>query len=512
MRSKRVVEGTTLGVGVLVLAAILGMVNYLGGKYYRRFDWTSTRLYTLSEKTLGVLAGLDRDVEVTLFMRPNDPLYDPVRELLERYQSANSKFHARTVDPDRNLLEAQRLAARGVSSPNVVVFEAGDERRVIEPTDLADYDYSRMQYGEQPRMTGLKAEQRFTSAILELVENRKPKILFTAGHGEATFDDATGRGLGQARALLGRDNFTLDSWSTLGKTAVPEATDLVVIAGPTSAFTLPELAMIGGYLESGGRLLVLLDPVLPAEGASAAPAPDAALTHWLESYGVEVGNDVVVDPTNPLPLFGAETIYSTIYGVHPATKALQEAAVPVILSLSRSVRRSATPAGEREMVELVNTSPEGWAETDLAHLQQVARDERDVAGPVALAVAVSDSATEEMAAATPSASTSSTGPESATSPANSSPVRRGFRLVVFGDSDWARDAQLGNAGNATLFADTFNWLVERPQLLGIAAKAPESSRLNLSLGELRTVFAVVLGGMPLAAIVAGVWTYLRRRR
>ena len=85
--------------------------------------------------------------------------------------------------------------------------------------------------------------------------------------------------------------------------------------------------------------------------------------------------------------------------------------------------------------------------------------------------------------------------------------------MVFGDSDWARDAQLAaDAGNATLFADTFNWLVERPQLLGIAAKTPESSRLNLSLGELRTVLAVVLGGMPLAAIVAGVWTYLRRRR
>ena len=505
MRSKRVVEGTTLGVGVLVLAAILGMVNYLGGKYYRRFDWTSTRLYTLSEKTLGVLAGLDRDVEVTLFMRPNEPLYDPVRELLERYQSANSKFHARTVDPDRNLLEAQRLAARGVNNPNVVVFEAGDERRVIEPTDLADYDYSRMQYGEQPRMTGLKAEQRFTTAILELVEKRKPKILFTEGHGEATFDDPSGRGLGLARTLLGRDNFTLESWSTLGKTAIPEATDLVVIAGPTFPFTLPELAMIGSYLEGGGRLLVLLDPILSA--AADAPAPDAALTRWLEGYGLEIGDDVVVDPPNSLPLYGAGSFYSGIYGVHPATKALQEADVAVILSLTRSVRRSAEPAGEREIVELLNTSPEGWAETDLANLQQVARDERDVAGPVALAVAISDPLAGEQAPPT--------GAESAAPPAKEppSPARRGFRLVVFGDSDWARDAQIAaDAGNATLFADTFNWLVERPLLLGIAAKTPESSRLNLSLGELRTVWAVVLGGMPLAAIVAGVWTYLRRRR
>ena len=216
-----------------------------------------------------MLAGLDRDVEVTLFMRPNEPLYDPVRELLERYQSATSQFHARTVDPDRNLLEAQRLAARGVSNPNVVVFEAGDERRVIEPTDLADYDYSRMQYGEQPRMTGFKAEQRFTSAILELVE--KPQAedpLHRPATARPPSTIASGRGLAQARTLLGRDNFTLESWSTLGKTAVPEATDLVVIAGPTLPFTLPELAMIGSYLEGGGRLLVLLDPILSASGAT----------------------------------------------------------------------------------------------------------------------------------------------------------------------------------------------------------------------------------------------------
>lgn len=486
MRSRRVVEGTTLGVGVLILAAILGMANYLGGKYYRRFDWTSTRLYTLSDKTLGVLAGLERDIEVTLFMRPTEALYEPLRELLERYQSANPRVRSRTVDPDRNLLEAQRLAERGVASPNVVVFEAGAERRVIEPTDLADFDYSGLQYGEAPRLTGLKAEQRFTSAVLELVENRKPAILFTSGHGEATFDDQSGRGLAQARALLGRDNFALDSWSTLGKNAVPEATDLVVIAAPQSPFTLPELAVLGNYLESGGRLLVLLDPLLPA----ATPATDTALTTWLEGYGMEIGDDVVVDPSNPLPVYGAETIFSSVYGVHPATKALQEAAVPVILSLGRSVRRSEAPAGDREIVELVSTSAEGWGETDLANLQRVARDERDIPGPVALAVAISEPVVA----------------------ADDGTAARGFRLVVYGDSDWARDAQLPNAGNATLFADTFNWLVERPQMLGIAAKTPEASRLNLSVGELRTLFAVVLGGMPLAAIVAGVWTYLRRRR
>ena len=146
-RNLRATERTTLAAGVLVLLGLLGMVNYLSAKYYRRFDWTSAKLYTLSEKTLGVLGTVSKDLEVTLFMRPTEPLFEPMRELLERYQAASPRLHSRTVDPERNLLEAERLSDRGVSSPNVVVFEAGSERRVLDAADPADYDYSGLQYG-----------------------------------------------------------------------------------------------------------------------------------------------------------------------------------------------------------------------------------------------------------------------------------------------------------------------------------------------------------------------------
>lgn len=490
---RRGVERTTLGAGVLILLGLLGMVNYLSAKYYRRFDWTSAKLYTLSEKTVGVLGTVSKDIDVTLFMRPSEPLFEPVRELLERYQAASPRVHSRTVDPERNLLEAQRLSQRGVSSPNVVVFEAGEERRILDAVDLADFDYSGLQYGEQPRLTGLKAEQRFTGAILELLESRKPRILFTSGHGEISLEDASGRGLSRARSLLGRDNFDLEGWASLGKPAVPDGVDLIVVAGPTNPFTTAELAVLANYLDRGGRLLALLDP----EVGRADIGGDATFVRWLSGYGVEVGDDVVVDPSNPLPIYGAETIFSSIYGIHPTTKSLRQANVPVILSLSRSVRRSDPPPLERQTVELVNTSPEGWAETDLAHLQAVTKDERDLPGPVSLAVAV--------------------GPREE-APTVDAPSKEGvsgasgMRLVVFGDSDWATDAQIANAGNATLLADVFNWLVARPQLLGIPPKTPEANRLNLGQAQLRTAFAVVLGAMPLAAILAGVWVYLRRRR
>ncbi len=55
------VKGSMLGVGVLLAVALTILVNVVGWKYYERFDWTSSKLYSLSEKSLNVLAGLDRD-------------------------------------------------------------------------------------------------------------------------------------------------------------------------------------------------------------------------------------------------------------------------------------------------------------------------------------------------------------------------------------------------------------------------------------------------------------------
>ena len=57
-----------------------------------------------------------------------------------------------------------------------------------------------------------------------------------------------------------------------------------------------------------------------------------------------------------------------------------------------------------------------------------------------------------------------------------------------------------------------NWLVERPQLLGIGPKRPEQVRLSLTTGQLRAVTLWVLLGLPGLAVAAGVWMHFRRRR
>lgn len=482
--SRQLVKTGTLSAGVLLLAALLIIVNYFGWKYYERFDWTKNELYSLSEKTLNVLRDLKKDVEFIVFLSPDQQadLYQPTTELLARYGAATPRVHVRIVDPEKKPVEAQQLVQRyGIQTTGVVV-ESGSDKRVIDSNDLAELDFSSMQTTGTPQMTGFKGEQLFTSAILQLSEGRKPKILFTTGHGEHSLDDQSEKGFAGAQQLLGRDNFEMGEWASLGKGAVPQGTDLVVIAGPKGSFVQPELDALSAYLNNGGRMLVLLDPTPgPVAGSGLM---STGLEGWLGRYGIKVGQDIVVDPSNPLPFFGPETIFSKDYGDHPVTRALSDGSLPVLMSVVRSMAPGSAPG--IKVTELLRTSAEGWGETNLADLQKVQRDTSDVAGPVPLGAVAESGAT--------------------------APGKRPMRLVALGDSDFAANQLLqANPPNAVLLANTLNWLVEREALLGIPPKKTEQVKLTLTRDEIRTVY-LLAAALPLLSIVLGTVVFFRRRR
>ncbi len=507
--SKRAwIQGSTLGAGVILALALFGIVNYFGIKYHKRLDWTRNHIYTLSQKSLNVVKNLKQPIDVVVFMKPGDELFQPVRELLDRYAAASPLIHVQTVDPDKNLAEAQALVNKyKITQLNVVVFDRGTDRRVVNRAQLASYDYSGMRFGQAPRMTAFKGEEEFTGAILGLEENHKPKVLFTTGHGEEQLDDSGASGWSQAADLLGRDNFDLEEWASLGKDSVPKGTDLVVIAGPKHGFTPPEVKVLGDYLKGGGRLLVLLDPTIEPGGKLA----DTGLSGFLASYGVNVGNDIVIDPSNPLPFFGADTIYVSAYGSQAIVDPLAQARVPVIFPLARSVSPEKDVSGYK-VTELLHTGDQGWGETDLVHLRQVKKDKNDIPGPVSLGVAVEaekSSSTGTAAADKKPAEAAAKAGETANKPKSGHPI---MRLVVYGDSDFATNGQLANVGNATLLDNTFNWLVKRASLVTIPPKKPEQVRLNLSASQLGRITWLVLVIMPGLAIILGIGVFLRRRR
>jgi len=481
--NRQLVKTGTLSVGVLLLAALLLIVNYFGWKYYKRFDWTGSQLYTLSEKTRNILRDLKKDVNFIVLLRQDQQgeIYQPTTELLARYGAASTRVHVRIVDPQRKPLEVQQLAQKyGITTTGVVV-ESGNNKRVIDSNDLAELDFSTLQTTGAPRMTGFKGEQLFTSAILQLSERRKPTILFTTGHGEHSLDDQGDQGFAGAQQILGNDNFVIEEWASLGKGSVPTGTDLVVIAGPRSSFDPSELDAFSAFLNDGGRMLVLLDPTPGPTAGSGSGLLRTGLEGWLGRYGIQVGQDVVFDPPNTRPASGSEVIFSKDYGDHPVTRALAEGGLPILMSVVRSMRAGNAPGVK--VLELVRTSPSGWGETNPADRQ---RDPSDVAGPVSLGVVAESGST--------------------------APGKRPMRLIALGDSDFATNQfLLASEPNVVLLANALNWLIERESLLGIPPKKTEQVKLTLTRQEVWMIVLLALA-LPVLSVVMGTVVFFRRRR
>jgi ABC-type uncharacterized transport system involved in gliding motility auxiliary subunit len=486
---KQAVRYTISGVvAVGLVIALTVMANWLAGRRYVRADWTSTQLYTLSDKTENILSNLGEEIRVIVFMTPATSMYDQVHELLERYKAASDKITVEFIDPDKEPLKTQQLAEQfGVQVADTIVFVFGDRTKYVTSDQMAEMDYSGMQYGQGPTMQAFKGEEQFTSAIVSLVAPEVPKVYFVTGHGEASTAAATGagdRGLTVLTQALKRDNMDTNDVSLLSG-EVPEDADVIAIIGPTRAYTEPEITALGEYLDRGGRLLVALDPLIDTDGTMRWTRLEALLA----GRGVIVHDDLVVDPSRRLPFYDLSAVYLDDFGNHPVTHGLEGFAV--LFTVARSLEADGGSA-----TVLVQTSDEGWGETNLGMLlrgEPVAVDEEDHPGPAAVGVAV-----EQVTAVAEDVSGEAGDDES-------------YRLIVFGDSDFLTDLDIANAGNSILATNAFNWLVAREDLVGIPPRDVEQVSLFLTRQQMRNLGVLVLIAMPGAAILAGILVWRRRR-
>lgn len=468
-----------LALAILVGLGILGLVNWLGARHYKRFDWTSAGLYTLSPKSAEVMKGLKQPVSATVYMIEGTPLYAETQELLKRYQAASPLLTVETLNPERNPARAQAFLKDMGDIRLSVVFRSGEKRKVVPVDSLAEWDFARAQAGGEPALKGFKGEQEFTAALLSVTQDESPKVVFTKGHGERPLEGRLSEGFERVSDLLKQDNCTVEEWDSLADQKVPDGTDLVVVAGPRAAFTFPETDALKAYLASGGRALLLLDPEF-APGAGNRLV-DLGLGPVLEAYGVRLGDDIVVDPRNALPLMGPETVVARSFRDHPVTKLLS--GLPVVLPVVRSAGAAdPSPEGVTATV-LAETSAEGWGETNLADLEtKVEKDAKDVAGPVPLAVAAEAGG------------------------------ERKTRLVVVGDADFASSGGIANAANLYLVTSAVNWLLERESLISIPPKSTDQVSVTLSRSDINRITLLVLLVLPLAAIALGIAVWLKRRR
>jgi len=506
--ARKVLLGGSLLLTITLAAGILVGANWIGFNYYARFDWTRSRVYSISQQTRQVIARVNQPLKIIIFLpaegQQSSPVYDEVRELADRYAAAAPQYiKIEYVDPLRNQMLAMRVAQQYGVRASTIIFEYGEgesaRKHFVEEARLADFDYSRMAFGERPKVEAFKGEEVFTTAIKGLVDDKKMRVVFTAGHGEASFKGNAGQDFALAADALRRENFEVEEWTGLAADSVPDGTDILIVGGPKKSLLANEVEAIRKYLAAGGKVLFMLDPIVAADKKAFVSAGlDSVLSEW----GVRVDEDIVVDPNGSLPLFGPETIFTNRTRVHPITRGLE--AFPIIIPLCRSIGISPV-SGQHEGYEsslLVETSAEGWGENDLSELPRVKKDSKDIPGPVSLAVAVGPRMKrleDEMEKSVPGKK-------------SQIPVRApesGTRIVAFGDSEFASN-DLFDRNNAYFLASV-NWLAVREESLGIPPKKTGKVALRLSRDQIFNIEMIIYLLLPGAAIAAGLAVWWRRR-
>jgi len=310
---------------IVLLVGIVIVVQMIANNHNYRFDLTPEGEMSLAPITRKVLQEVPFPVKVTGFYRRKER-YE-LNNLFELYRMASKKFKYELYDLDRNPGLAKKY---GVSAYRTAVVEINKKlKKVSYPT-----------------------EGKIINAVLSLINPEQKSIYFLSGHGEYGFKGkmADEVGYGLLKETLETENYLVKNLLFAGGKPVPEDASLVVIGGPKVDFSKTDLENLDNYLKKGGGIIIAIDP-----------GRENGLKEFLSRYGMNLGEDIVVDTEDYL--IGKSPLVPIIpfYITHPIT---ENFTIPTVFPLVRSVTKGASEVKNVNLKSLARSGEQSWAETD----------------------------------------------------------------------------------------------------------------------------------------------------
>jgi ABC-type uncharacterized transport system involved in gliding motility auxiliary subunit len=435
----------------LLLVLACAAIGYLGSRYDYRVDWTANGRISLSPESRAVLKQLDGPVEVVSYANPQGDLRQTIAGFLMRYQALKPDLSLRFVDPQ---LDPAKMRELGITVDGALILHyKGHEQRLDE-----------------------LSERSFSNALERLQRGNDRIVAFVSGDDER-------RPKGQANADLGTFMSQLESRGMRAVplnfaqvNAVPEHTDLVVLASPTVALAPGAVKALVNYVQGGGNLLWLTEPA----------NNDLGLKPLADILGVRVLPGVLVDGSGTaLGLHDPRMIALGSYPPQAITRGFQLTTLfPQVAALAQVAQ---TAWGVKAFLR---SSPQSW--TEFKPIDNTTSDIRfdagagELKGPLDFGFALSR--------------------------LSPSPDKSEQRAVVIGDGDFLSNTFLGNGGNRALGERVFDWLLGDDKLVDLPPRGAPDRLLEISQGELNALSFVFLIALPLLLLLIGGAIVWRRRR
>lgn len=482
-------------VGVLSAALIAVSLNLLVNRFYKRWDWTSSGLYTLSQPTLDTLHGLDQPIDVIVFLSRSDNMRVSVEHMLTAYGAETRELRVRYVDPDQNPAEFLALQKEydinemttdegRLVSETAIVVARGKKRWYVTADDIIAYDESG---AVKPKL-----EQALTVALRNVIGSETTRVCFTSGHGEPSIDSGAGDGMAELKFRIAHDNYETETLDLSHADWNKHLVDCqVVVAAPQVAMEGDKATALERWFVAGGNVMLLLNPILSEDEPRILPSGLEPLT---ERAGISLGRDLVIEDSPKLKLTSTGEVFLVEASRHDITRGLfsskDDTTTPLIFKIAQSLGK--TPSSTADA--LANSSTSAFTIKDvksfLSARQAPSKDESSRSGPFPVA----------LAAELPKPDGSSAG--------------HGPRMVVVGttsvalNDNWRTPAL---APNAAFVTSALSWLAARAPIVDVPEKQSHDVGLNLTEESQSDVAQYVLLYMPLASLMLGGFVLYRRR-
>ena len=292
------------------------LINYIGSIFYKRFDLTEDKRYTLSKTTTSIVADIDEIVSVKVYLEGDFPaefkrLQIETKLHLEELKNLNKNIQFRFINP---IDITQELIEKGLEPSRLQVEENGVLSEIVL-FPFAEINYkNKTEYvsllkdiftnsqDQQLESSIQNLEYEFANALHKVTSKKSKKIAVLRSNG--TLEDIyLFDFLKKIREYYFLAPFTLDSVAKQPQKTAKQLSDydLAIIAKPTEKFTEKEKFTLDQFIMQGGKTLWMIDNVqaeldsLMQTGEALAYPRDLGLTDFFFNYGVRINHDLVND-------------------------------------------------------------------------------------------------------------------------------------------------------------------------------------------------------------------------
>jgi len=308
--------------GIVFLAIIV--INLISNFFFKRFDLTQDKRYTLSETTLNIIESVESPLYIEVYLEGNFPpefkrLQNETKQLLEEFTAYNSNIIFNFKNPiekeETRVEKMKEFYAKGMQPLSITVEDKGKQsQEVVFPWAQATYGDKFTKVALLKNLMGASTEQKvissvqhlefgFAEAINKISKEKQKKIAVIKGNGEL-IEPFMADFLRTVKESYYIGPFTLDSVAKQ-PTQTLEALkkyDLAVIAKPTEAFTEEEKQVLDQFIMNGGKTLWLVDAVSAdmdslynETGTILAAQRELNLTDMFFKYGIRINPLLVKD-------------------------------------------------------------------------------------------------------------------------------------------------------------------------------------------------------------------------